>query len=209
MLRKLLFLLVFAPALITVPAWAQGAEFTLFGGIRLGGDFNYTFPTPGGGFTGAGVDVANTANYGVILNIPVNDYAQVEVLYDHQGSELTVKDPPERLQNASIDVGINYYQIGGMYHRPETMVQPFTSVTLGVAHFDPAGDFDSRWRFAAGLAAGARVFFSERVGLRLQSRLMGTVINDADVFCDAFGCFAAGGTYMAQIDFSGGLIIAF
>ncbi len=83
------------------------------------------------------------------------------------------------------------------------------AATLGAAHLNPGGDFESRWRFSGGLAVGAKVFFSERIGIRLQSRLMGTLIDNVDIFCDEFGCFAGGGVYMVQIDFSGGLIIAF
>ena len=80
--------------------------------------------------------------------------------------------------------------------------------TRPTTNYNPKGDFESRLRFSGGLAIGTKYFISESIGLRLQSRLMGTVINNADVLCDVFGCFVAGGTYMVQIDFSGGLIIA-
>lgn len=204
--RKMLFMLAFALALNVAPGWAQTFEVTAFGGIRLGGDFTYnTFNS----LASTKVDVANTPNFGVILDIWMNDYTQLEILFDHQGSELTAEDPPPGLENIPvIDLNIDYYQVGGLYQRPEGDARPFLAVTLGAAHLNPKGDFENRWRFAGGMAVGVKYFFSESVGLRLQSRLMGTVINNADVLCDVAGCFVAGGTYMVQIDFSGGVIIA-
>ena len=137
MVHKKLIMLVFALALFTTTTWAQDAEVTLFGGIRLGGDFNFDFVNPLGGFSSTDLDVANTANYGIILNIPVNDYTQFELFYDHQGSELSTGDPitlPDQEPRVlSTDLSIDYYQAGAQYHRPETMVRPFIAVTLGVA----------------------------------------------------------------------------
>ncbi len=206
MLRKMLFTLAFALALNVAPGWAQTFEVTAFGGIRLGGDFTYnTFNS----LASTKVDVANTPNFGVILDVTMNDYTQLEILFDHQGSELTAENPPPGLENIPvIDLSIDYYQVGGLYQRPEGDARPFLAVTLWAAHLNPKGDFENRWRFSGGMAVGVKYFFSESVGFRLQSRLMGTVINNANVLCDVFGCFVAGGNYMVQIDFSGGLIIA-
>lgn len=209
MLRKKLFVLAFALALNVAPGWAQTFEVTAFGGIRLGGDFNYNSFRATGNVVSTKVDVANTPNFGLILDVTLNDYTQLELLFDHQGSDLTAEDPPPDLQNVpAIDLSIDFYQVGGLYQRPYGAARPFLAVTLGATHLNPKGDFDNRWRFSGGMALGTKIFFSESVGLRLQSRLMGTVINNADVLCDVFGCFVAGGTYMVQIDFSGGLIIA-
>ena len=188
---------------------AQSFEVTAFGGIRLGGNFNYDSFRDTGGIVTTRVNVADTPNFGVILDITLNEYTQLELLFDHQSSELTAKNPPPDFQNTpSIDLSIDFYQVGGLYQRPYGAARPFLALTLGATHFNPKGDFDNRWRFSGGMALGTKFFFNERVGLRLQSRLMGTVINNANVFCDVFGCFVAGGHYMVQIDFSAGLIIA-
>jgi len=207
MLRKMLFVLAFALALNVAPGWAQTFEVTAFGGIRLGGDFTYNSFSP---VLSTSVDVANTPNFGVILDISLSDYTQLEILFDHQRSELTAENPPVGIENIPvIDLNIDYYHVGGLYLLPSGGdMQPFMAVTLGATHLNPKGDFENRWRFSGGLAVGTKYFFSETIGIRLQSRLMGTAINSAEVLCDVFGCFVAGGTYMVQIDFSGGLIIA-
>jgi len=206
MLRKMLFVLAFALTLNVAPGWAQTFEVTAFGGIRLGGDFTYnSFNT----LASTSVDVANTPNFGVILDITMNDYTQLEILFDHQRSELTAENPPVGLENIPvIDLNIDYYHVGGLYMRPYGDARPFLAVTLGATHLNPKGDFENRWRFSGGLAVGTKYFFSESIGIRLQSRLMGTAINSAEVVCDLIGCFVAGGTYMVQIDFSAGLIFA-
>ncbi len=209
MLRNMLLMMAFALALNVAPGWAQSFEVTAFGGIRLGGNFNYDSFRNTGSVVSTKVDVANTPNFGVILDVTLNDYTQLELLFDHQSSELTAENPPADLENIPvIDLNIDYYQVGGLYQRPYGDARPFLAVTLGATHLNPKGDFENRWRFSGGLAVGTKFFFSESIGLRLQSRLMGTAINSAEVLCDVFGCFVAGGTYMVQIDFSGGLIIA-
>ncbi len=149
MLRKMLFVLAFALALNVAPGWAQSFEVTAFGGIRLGGNFNYDSFRATGGVVSTKVDVANTPNFGVILDVTLNDYTQLELLFDHQRSELTAKNPPPDLQNVpAIDLSIDFYQVGGLYQRPYGAARPFLAVTLGASHLNPKGDFDNRWRFS-------------------------------------------------------------
>jgi len=106
------------------------------------------------------------------------------------------------------------YQIGGVREFKDGKVKPFSFFKLGVARYYGEGKnrFDS-WRFSANLGLGAKIFFNDIIGIRLQtSLLMPMTIDGVGIYAGAgSGGVSSGGgaTFYVPIvhwDLSGGLI---
>ena len=91
--------------------------------------------------------------------------------------------------NPLFDVSVNYYHIGGLYLFEGERFRPFISGTLGLTRMDPQrADLSAETRISAALGVGAKFFFTESLGIRLDVRGIYTAINsDASIFC-AGGC---------------------
>ena len=148
-----------------------------FVGYRFGGSFEDKD-------TEEDYDVDNSSSYGVVINFPAQYYTEWEIYYSKQSTEL---DTGSLLNNESfIDLDIHILQIGGTYLVDRTSnVQPYIVATAGITHIDPEStNADSDEFFSFSLGGGWKFFPSKRVGIRLDGRLLGTVIDsDTDIFC--------------------------
>jgi len=71
------------------------------------------------------------------------------------------------------DVVNQYYQIGSYKYIDNGNIQPFAVFTLGAARYAPSDrNVDEIWRFAMTFGIGAKIFFSDMVGIRLQGNMM-------------------------------------
>ena len=90
----------------------------------------------------------------------------------------------------------------------------FGTVTLGAVRADPyKPGVGSEWLFGIGLGAGAKVFLSEKIGLRFQGRLLlPFAMSGGGMWCGTgTGCSVGLGasTTIAMGDFTAGLIFSF
>jgi len=200
--------------LASTDLFAQGGiEVTPF----IGWQFNSGVTTYNGE-----ADIKNDVNYGVALdfNVPYNEGAQLELLWIMQKSRLDFRefDPTTGpgIKETLFDLYMHYFQIGGVYGLRNENIMPFGSVSLGAALFHPSNpvrNFNVRdeWRFSATLGLGAKVYMSDRVGLRLQGRLlMPFQWGSGGFFCGTGGCNIGVGTTTSILmaDLTAGLIIA-
>jgi hypothetical protein len=74
----------------------------------------------------------------------------------------------------NFNVNINYFQIGAIKDMEiQTDFYGYGGLTLGAAYYNTTHEgISDVWRFAFGLQAGLKYFFSETVGLRLQGRML-------------------------------------
>ena len=90
-------------------------------------------------------------------------------------------------------------------------IRPFGAFTLGTTYFTPQeGGYQDEWKFSMTLGGGVKIWFSDRVGIRLQGRLMLPMFWGGAGFSvgtGGSGFYLGGGTSMVQGDFTGGLII--
>jgi len=197
--------LLFAP-----PAVAQERldyELTPFAAYRIGGDFEDDD-------TGEEFDLDDSSAFGLILNIRAKPEGQWEILYARQSTEL---DTPSTLAGtSSIDLDVEYLQIGGTYLYDGNRVQPFIAVTLGVTHFDPQfADLDSENYFSASFGGGIKLNPTARIGVRIEGRVYSTFLeNDSNIFCSSvFGVgqclIEASGTTFNQWEARAGLVFRF
>ena len=194
-------------------ALAQKIELVPFLGWQFGGTFN-NINVP----SGAGVnklDIANSPDYGLVADIALMPQLQIELLYSRQQSRLKTDDQVTGGEITILDnLAVNYFHAGFVFQQPGNgfrKPQGFVAITGGVTRFT-ADAVQSATRASFGGAIGAKSFFSEHFGARLQSRLMITYFPDtSELFCSPSGlCYQIPtDTFLPQIDISAGLIVAF
>ncbi len=204
-------LLVCLLLVMTTPASAQGKPFkfeiTPFAGYRVGGHFEEMDGD-------AEFELHDSNAYGITLNILANPNGQWEVLYAHQGTELSTQglfasDP-------IIDLDVEYLQLGGTYLFDGDSVRPFIALTVGVSQFDPhPQEFDSETFFSASFAGGLHLIANNRIGVRLEGRVFTTFVDSSsNIFCSSIGGSGAcliqiDGTIVTQWEARAGLVFRF
>ncbi len=208
--------LLIASALLlaaVAPASAQKVELTPFLGWAFGGTFKNVNVPDGSGVNR--LDIANSLDYGLIVDFAIAPQLQIELLGQWQNSRLKTQDNVTGGDRDIIDpLNVAYYHLGAVFQsarKQQGKPQGFMAITGGVAHFSSDGN-ESETRFSFGGALGGKWFFNERFGARLQSRLMVTYFpSTSDLFCDPGGlCYQIpANSFLPQIDLSAGLIVAF
>jgi hypothetical protein len=197
--------------LFALPAFSQEQifdfEITPFGAYRFGGDFEEATG-------GTSIDLDDNSSFGLILNARHSPITQWELLYSHQETEadtlgLGITDPV-------LDLDIDYLHAGGTYLWDGDQVRPFLSATLGVTRFDvsnPGYDSDSFFSFSLGL--GLQIRPTDRLGLRLEARSFGTLLDsDTDLFCQTgpannICAVRIDGTMLWQVEAIAGIVFRF
>ncbi len=203
-------LVLAACLLLAVPAGAQedlDFELTPFAAYRIGGDFEDDE-------TGEEFDLDDSDAFGLILNIRAKNQGQWEILYAKQSTE--VDTAGTFVASESIDLDVQYFQLGGTYLYDGDRVTPFIALTLGVTHFDPEiADLDSENYFSASFGGGIKMDLMQRVGVRLEGRVYSTFLeSNSKIFCssDAGGgqcLIESSGTTLNQWEARAGLVFRF
>ena len=182
-------------------------EITPFGAYRYGGEFKETDRN-------FSIDLDDGESFGLILNARHSHNTQWEILYSRQ--ETSASTTGLGLSDPKLDITIEYLQAGGTYLWDGDTVRPFLAATLGVSQVDittPGYDSDSFFSFSLGL--GFQVAPTNRLGLRLEARGYGTLLDSSsDLFCE-FGpsnniCVVRiDGTIMWQVEALAGIVFRF
>jgi opacity protein-like surface antigen len=171
---KMLIVLFIASFFIyTSNSFAQKIEITPFYGYQLNGKVI--------GYEGD-LNIRDAASYGAMIDITVQRGMQVELYYsrsDTRGDFVAFRGPTYRLT----DLSVNYFQIG--FLRTVKKVKNVTLYgigSLGATLFAPSGEsynetprtyyFEDWWLFSITAGGGAKVWLSEKVGLRFEGRVM-------------------------------------
>ncbi len=179
--------------------------------------------TPFGGYTFGGefkdedgmlkVEVDDAAHAGLIFNIRESANTQWEVFYARQSSEA---DTTDVAAGPAVDLDVQYLHIGGTYVADGVRARPFLAATLGATRFDPDPlTFESENFFSFGIGAGWQYQATERLGLRLEGRLLGTLLrSDSALFCQTgeeenICALAADGDFYWQFQTSLGAVFRF
>ena len=178
-----------APAARTAEAGEYRFAVTPFIGYRLGGSFSASNDAGQEASQEASEDVSleDTASFGLIINVPAervagDAYTEWEFYVSRQSAGL---DQAPATVDPSLELEITHFLLGGTYVGEGELVRPFVAAGIGAAHFSPdTSGYDSDTVFAFGLGAGGQFFPARRVGLRLEGRVLGSVIDsDSAVFC--------------------------
>ena len=189
---------------------AQGKfELTPFGGYMFGGKMR---------FYEGDLKINDNANYGLVLDVEVAPDTKLELFWSQMSTTAQFKGyyGYDFLTTDPFDVNVGYIQIGSVRELNYDNIRPFGAFTLGTTYFIPSGNtgtvnYQDTWKFSVSLGGGAKIWLSDRVGIRLQGRLMLPMFWGGVGFTVGTGGsgFTVGAsTSMVQGDFTGGLIIA-
>ena len=211
MKRSLLAILFFTS--ISLIAQDSKIELIPFAGYTFSGKQSYP---------NADTDMKDATNFGMALDLRIARSNLVELMYNVIPTNVNSTiywGPTVGTERKETPLNAEYYHIGGVQEFSTENVRPFTVVTLGATRFAPTGETTSNlddavvnadvWAFSAALGGGAKIMFSERIGLRLQARLLLPMyFNGVGIYCSS-GCGggASFGVYFLQLDLTGGLVI--
>lgn len=207
---SVVMVMLLAGMAIVAPAGAAGFELTPFAGYTGGGDFTNTA-------TGQSLSLDETASYGIMLGFrqapdpKQPGTAWLELYLSRQQTQLQLGGLSS-IGRPSLDLDIEYYHIGGTYGQAEGKVQPFVAGTFGATRMVPKQyGLDPETKFSLTLGGGVKVYLTERVGLRLEGRWLGTVVSaNGGMFCSNGACLVTvQGDVFSQYVANAGVILAF
>lgn len=181
-----------------VGLYAQSVEITPLYGYTISGKVdNYS----------RYYDIGNDMSFGGMLSVEIDDMSYVELSYVRTNTDVVTS----RLIDPTFNLGIEHYQVGALREFSEGKVVPFAKFTLGTTRYVQTSKGDSRyWLFSAGFGLGAKIFFTERLGLRLHTNLMMPMeFAGGGFFCGSGGCSSnlAFNVPIVHWELGGGLII--
>ena len=169
-------------------------------------------------FAQGDLNVKSDMNYGLALDVAIQPGIMVELYYSQMNTTADWFPLPGfggLLPATRIGMDVHYLQVGGMRYITRGKIEPFGGLTLGATWFkgyeneDRSGNTDSVTRFAITLGGGVKIMASERIGIRLQARLL------MPMYFAGVGLWAGTGggglsvnswVPIVQGDFTGGLV---
>ena len=139
--------------------------------VELGYTYNYQF----GGktyayYTGgySEIKVSDSDSHAFTLSVPAKWNTRLEFYFSNQSTNLYGDrkfDP--------LNVAIRYYQIGVVKEIPKGKLIPYGAFSLGAVEINTSGsDYDDVWKFAITLGGGLKYYFTPKLGLKLEARIM-------------------------------------
>ncbi|MEN8192459.1 MAG: hypothetical protein ABFS12_06550 [Bacteroidota bacterium] len=212
--KSIIILFLFAVSLIIYQPniYAQKIEITPFYGYQFAGKVV--------GYNGD-LNIRNNGMYGASLDITVQKGLQLELFYSRSDTRVDYKEfrgPTYRLT----DMSVNYFQLGAVRH-----LKKINNIVLygvgsgGAVLLSPSGldydeipeqvYYDDWWFFALTVGGGAKIFLSEKIGIRFEGRLMMPITWAGGGFMigtGGSGFYLGGGSAILQASVNAGLIIA-
>ncbi|MDZ7624356.1 MAG: hypothetical protein U5J96_07945 [Ignavibacteriaceae bacterium] len=159
------------------------------------------------------LNVYSNPNYGASIAFEVDRGLQAELLWIGQQTTMDLKQL-NGITKPLFDIGIHYFQLGAIYEFKQNSMQkvfPFTSFSLGATMFTPHGStYSDEWRFSITFGGGGKFYLSDKIGLRLQARLLLPInFSSVGMWCGSGGCSATVGSWatFVQADFTGGIFV--
>jgi hypothetical protein len=205
--RLLIVTIVLAFMIVTVDtANSQKIELSPFIGYETGAIIHTSL---GDLHIGDGMD------FGGSINVGMGGGRYVELSYSHLATYLNLENgiTTERL----CDLATDYYSIGALQEiMPDEKVTPYGLFTLGWVNYRPsnptniANDYSNENKMHVSLAGGIKVNASEKIGIRLQARLLMPLYMNGMYFSagtGGAGYGVSGGVYGVQGDFTLALVL--
>ncbi len=185
-------------------------EINPFGGYLLGGSVKF--------YEGK-FKIENNACYGGNMSVLLGNGNHLEIGYtrmDTKGNWEPYSAFMDDYPRKTIDVAVNYLQIGEVkeLELDNEAIKPYGVFSLGTTWFHPKVDNgEDEWLFSVSAGLGLKYFFTERIGIRVQARLLLPLVFDGAGFYMGIGTggvsSGVGVTSTAPIvqgDFTGGLV---
>jgi long-subunit fatty acid transport protein len=199
---------VLLTGVLPVSLYAQNVELTVLGGWQWTAKVNTTE---------GDIKVSDPGNFEAAIGYYIQPGLQAELSYTYTKAVATIDPEPASTIPAGFlaDVAFHYFLVSGLreIETGNEKVVPYVLGSLGTVYIHPTNSvYDDTWKFAFGFGAGAKIYLSERFGLRLQARLLMPVFFEGLGFW--FGTGGAdvgysGAIPIVQGDLSGGLTARF
>lgn len=195
---------------ISTSVFSQKIEITGIYGYMLSGKIKTYY----GDF-----NVYDSPSYGGMFSVRVDQNAFAEFSYTRTDTEFRYRDFWLN-DNVNAPISVEYYQLGVVKQVDMDRVRPFGTVSLGMTRMhvkeqvNLEGDYyyvDDAYRFSATVGAGAKVFLTDNIGIRLQARMLLPMEFSGLYLSGGSGGTSGGASFrvpMIQGDFTAGLIIA-
>ena len=145
----------------------------------------------------------------------------LELMYNRNDTEFNYTRNGIKL--TTVGLATEYYQIGGLQQVGlNEIVKAFAAVTVGATRFHPKESYDwegngsptylsDAWAFSTTLGAGLKLMFTERIGIRLQGRLLLPMRFEGLFVGIGTGGTSGGASFSVPLvsgDFTAGLVIS-
>jgi len=163
-----------------LPAFADGNngfEITPFAGYRMGGQIDAED-------SATDIRLDDAGSVGLLLNGHYRDNTQWELHYSSQSTRARITDGASG-EEGLLDFDTHMLQLGGTYLFDGETVVPYLAFTLGGTHVRTRGaDSEDDTFFSGSIGLGLRIWPESRVGLRVEARAYGTLVDSkSDIFC--------------------------
>jgi len=180
-----MFALACALTTVSMPTMAKQAlnvEVTPLIGYRFGGDFDTTKDK-----VHNRIELSEDASYGLLTAWSFDRKRQGEFLISHYNTNFSQSDD---FSASNTGLGITYAHLGGNVPLSEGPIPFYMTGGFGLTHLDPSdSQLSNETRFSVNIGLATKIELSERVSLRLDSRIYGTFFNsDSAIFCDVETC---------------------
>ena len=174
-----------------------------FGGT-LEGDDNLPFDYD--------LEVDEGLAYGVTFDIPLSSNLQLELLLNHQSTELSADSGLFTPSADAFDLDITYAHVGLLAQFGRREVTPYFVASAGMTRLDAdLPGVEAEDRFSASIGGGVKVFILPFLGLRFEGRGFWTDVDQYETSCDHdFGyrdCYDYN-DFLSQGELTAGLIFA-
>ena len=172
-------------SIISMPSVAKQAlefEITPLIGYRFGGDFDTSQAE-----IHNRVELNDETSYGLLTAWSYDRTRQGEFLISHYNTNFSESSD---FSVSNTGLGITYAHLGGNVSISEGPVPFYLTGGLGLTHLSPSDkQLSDETRFSLNVGLASKIDLSERLKLRLDSRVYGTFFNsDSAIFCDAEVC---------------------
>ncbi len=155
------------------------------------------------------IKVDDKGNYGIRVGVSPMSEILVEFEWNHTDTRLQWNDflSPTDFEE---DVTFDYYMIGINKQMSEGPAIPYGLLNLGVLNVrGQTINFSENW-FVVGLGGGIKYYLSDKIGIRLQARIILPMqFAGIGIGCGSGGCGGGISGYASTIqgDFTGGVIL--
>lgn len=159
--------------------------------------------------------IGDGMDWGGSINVGMGGGRYVELSYSHLKSYLNLETgiATDRL----CDLATDYYSIGALQEiMPDAKATPYGLFTLGWVNYrpsnftDPSHNFSNENKMHISLGGGIKINASEKIGIRLQARLLMPLYYAGTYFSagtGGAGYGVSGGVYGVQGDFTAALVL--
>lgn len=185
--------------LFTYSITAQKVEITPQYGYQIGAKYNYY-----GGY----LKFHDSDQYGLTFGVNAADDITLEFMWAQQNSKISIKDYIGYPHETELtEAQANHYQIGAIRMFSDDAARPFVGLSAGWSTWNPEeAIYNSITTFTMGLTGGLKYFFTDHIGIRIQSQLL-LPVNWGGFYVGGGGGGVYSGGSILQLNFSGGLII--